>query len=264
MKLTHLLLLLHCILMTMLAAPMEGQANAFVRRCVARQERACADGSADKVQTASDCSQLKEKDALLSEAYAAAGRKSVLMGVACAAVLVLGGMLWVIGKNLRSSKRSNRMAMRQIHALLEQRDELDRAFAQREETDAHRITNAPATAGTSTEGYRAFKRMERILVERQLFLQPKFGREDLLRATGVGKNQLVGLLRTYAGSDNLNDYLNGLRAEYAIRLMQEQPHLTLDAVAQAAGFNSRSTFYRFFVKKWGMTPTRYLQLRMGE
>lgn len=102
--------------------------------------------------------------------------------------------------------------------------------------------------------------MENLIVENQLFLNPRISREEILKATGIGKNVLVPLLKKYAGSTNLSDYINRLRLEYAVRMIKDNKNFTIDYIAEASGFNSRSTFYRVFQNVYGMTPSQYLEI----
>lgn len=113
------------------------------------------------------------------------------------------------------------------------------------------------------EEYQTFLRMENVIVENQLFLDPTLNREEILKITGIGKNVLVPLLKKYSGSANLNDYINRLRLEYAVRMMQANKGFTIDYIAEASGFNSRSTFYRAFQNVYGMTPSQYLETQQS-
>lgn len=249
--------------------------DAYMQRYCVLQDSIYVREKESKAQEYAQIFRTKEKDLQLSEARAISERKTILIVASCLVALILSTLLRVIWRSLNKTRQRNRIAARQIDELMEQREELRRAFAQikiektSEKTakeqggkDTLQPTgevSQPVPEDMEQPGYATFMRMETIIVEQKFFLQPKFGREDLLRVTGVGKNELVWLLRIHAGSDNLNDYLNRLRAEHAIRMMKENPHLTLDAIAEASGFNSRSTFYRFFVKTWGMTPIQYLK-----
>jgi len=175
----------------------------------------------------------------------------------------------------------NRIAAKQIDELLAQREELRKVFTQtrnthettkeirtgsslpEEETLTATTKTDVAGPGTnSDENYAKFMKMESQLIEQKLFLKPGFGRDDLIRVTDINKNDLSPLLRRYAGSDNFNDYLNGLKIEYSIKLMKEKPYLSVDAIAEEANFNSRSTFYRAFVKISGMTPAQYMRTKI--
>lgn len=216
---------------------------------------------------------LNEKEQQLREIQAEAQRRRLLLTSAGAVLAMLGILTLVIYINLWRVKLRNRIAVRQIDELLEQREELRHRFAELEAREAAPAPDAqtkatfpgedaapiPAKEEKTDENYAAFIRMERILVEQQLFLQPKLGRDDLLRLAGIRKNDLGGLLKHHAGAANLNDYLNRLRVEYSVRLMKEKRHFSVEGIAEEAGFNSRGTFYRAFFKEFGMTPTDYMK-----
>ena len=97
-----------------------------------------------------------------------------------------------------------------------------------------------------------------VVVNGQLFRQPDFDREQLIRATGIEKNRLSTIISRCAGT-NIPGYINKLRVEYASQLMKEHPDYTLQAIAEACGFVTQSTFIRAFKMVFGMTPSEYRQ-----
>lgn len=220
---------------------------------------------ASRAQELGTVFRLNEKELQLAEAQVAAQRRNFLLVGSCVVVVLLSLLLWIIWRNLRSTRNRNRIAVRQIDELLAQREELRRAFEQGELSGsggAEIVAASPGVSvpesGTSVE-YAVFMRMERQLMTQRLFLQPGFGRDDLLRTGNINKNDLPRLLQKYAGANNVSDYLNRLRVEYAVKLMKEKSHLSLDAIAQEANFNSHVTFYRAFYKVFGMTPAQYMR-----
>jgi AraC-like DNA-binding protein len=54
---------------------------------------------------------------------------------------------------------------------------------------------------------------------------------------------------------SFSDYINGLRVDYASRLLEERPELSINDVMTKSGFTSSSAFYRNFKKFKGITPT---------
>jgi AraC-like DNA-binding protein len=54
---------------------------------------------------------------------------------------------------------------------------------------------------------------------------------------------------------SFSDYINGLRVDYAARLLEENPDLSINEVIIKSGFTSTSAFYRNFKKFKGITPT---------
>lgn len=83
------------------------------------------------------------------------------------------------------------------------------------------------------------------------FLLPQF-----ITISFVNKNKVARLLTKYTGT-NLNGYINGLRVDYALKLMLEHPDAPLKAISADAGFNNIRTFYRAFFAKFGVTPSTY-------
>ena len=59
---------------------------------------------------------------------------------------------------------------------------------------------------------------------------------------------------------NFNEFINDYRVDYITEILKESAEtqsFTLEAVAQSAGFNSRTTFIAAVKKKSGMTPSSY-------
>lgn len=254
-------------------------ADAFTLRCWVVQDSIYTRESRSKAQEFASKFELKEKELLLTRAHALSERRMLLLAASCVLTVLLFIILWMTFVNLQKTKKRNRIAAKQIDELLAQREEMRKVFTQPKDT--HRTTEGgeadqpeeetsvivtetevDVSETKSDEDYVHFMKMESLLVEQKLFLQPGFGRDDLTRVAGINKNDLSPLLRKYANSDNFNDYLNGLKIEYSIKLMKEKPYLSVDAIAEEANFNSRSTFYRAFVKISGMTPTQYMRTKI--
>ena len=101
-----------------------------------------------------------------------------------------------------------------------------------------------------------FEQIHQTIVEQQLFLDPGFSRTKFIKIGLVNKNKVARMLQQYAGT-NLNGYINGMRLEYAVRLLREHPADPIKAIAANSGFNSVRTFYRLFSEKYGMSPVEY-------
>ena len=98
----------------------------------------------------------------------------------------------------------------------------------------------------------------RDLIEReQLFLNPNFERQTLITLTGLSKERIGAAFAQGSGHGRLTTLVTELRLDYAVRLMNEQPDLSVEKVCQASGFISADTFTRNFRAKFGMTPSAY-------
>ena len=107
--------------------------------------------------------------------------------------------------------------------------------------------------------------LERLMVERQLYLDPELSLPklaDYLDTTVNHVSQTInaGLQTTFF------DYINQKRVEAAIKLMQSDTssrEAILD-IALEVGFNSTSTFYNAFRKVTGQTPGAYRQRMLSK
>lgn len=98
----------------------------------------------------------------------------------------------------------------------------------------------------------------RDLIEReQLFLDPNFERQTLIDITGISKNRIGAAFAQGSDHERITSLVREMRLDYAVRLMNEQPGLSIEQVRMASGFTSTDTFSRNFKAKYGMTPTAY-------
>jgi AraC-like DNA-binding protein len=103
------------------------------------------------------------------------------------------------------------------------------------------------------------KRIEQLMEEKQLFLQPELTLRQIaveLKAPSSTISQVIN-----AGFDkNFNTFINDYRIE-AFKKQAKDPakkHLSLLAIAMDCGFNSKATFNRVFKNSMGISPSKYL------
>ena len=76
---------------------------------------------------------------------------------------------------------------------------------------------------------------------------------DLARETATNRTYVSAFVNSHYGT-TFREWVNGLRIEYAMRLMEEQPGMPIADVARCTGYISPSHFTRTFKEKTGMTP----------
>ncbi|MEG1564783.1 MAG: AraC family transcriptional regulator [Bacteroides sp.] len=81
---------------------------------------------------------------------------------------------------------------------------------------------------------------------------------DLARMLGTNRTRLSELIRC-KGYTNFTSYLNTYRMEEFIRLMQSGEAEKISDATTAAGFGSKSSFYRCFVATYSSSPAEYLK-----
>jgi AraC-like DNA-binding protein len=102
-----------------------------------------------------------------------------------------------------------------------------------------------------------FVRLTTLMREQRLFTQPEVKRKDIAQQIGLSDRSLHDCIKK---NTNLSfmEYVNTLRLSYARELLSntnEKP--TIDAIATESGFTSRTTFYRLFTDKYGLTPRQF-------
>lgn len=245
-------------------------ADEFMQRSYALRDSIYQRESESKAQEYAALFETNEKELRLTEARAESQRKTILIVSATTLIVLLLFILWVVIRNLRITRERNRIDAQRIDELIAQKEELRKAYSHatnHPDSDKETIIDESAADDVvpdADKDYQSFIRMEAMIMENKLFLNPKLTRDDILAVVGIAKNSLVPILRKYAGCTNLNDYINRLRLEYAVKLIKSNKVYTIDFIAEASGFNSRSTFYRAFQNVFGMTPLQYLEIQKGE
>ena len=115
----------------------------------------------------------------------------------------------------------------------------------------------------SDDESRHFKEVDKRIMKEQLFAQPDFGRDELMRLFGVDKNTLPSIIQRFTGT-NVPGYINNKRMEYAVLLIKQHPEYTLGAISEACGIKSPATFIRNFKSAYGMTPSEYRAKNPGK
>lgn len=86
-----------------------------------------------------------------------------------------------------------------------------------------------------------------------LFLEPDLTRETLCLRLSIGRTYLSMYLRSRGLT--FYQYINSLRVEYAIKMMEENPELPITEVCKYSGFRSQTTFRKVFQEMMGCLPS---------
>ena len=90
------------------------------------------------------------------------------------------------------------------------------------------------------------------------YLNPKISLQEVSTVLDINPNHLSQAINEKTGL-NFKDYINSFRVEEAKLLLSspEFQKLTIEAIAEKAGFYSKSPFYSAFKKHAGMTPKEF-------
>jgi AraC-like DNA-binding protein len=101
-------------------------------------------------------------------------------------------------------------------------------------------------------------RLNMVMTEKTLFKNPNLKVNDLAKEIKVSGHQLSQLLNNNI-QKNFTLFVNEYRINEACKILSGNTNLTIDAVGDEVGFNSKSTFFATFKKLKGMTPSTYQQ-----
>ena len=176
------------------------------------------------------------------------------------ALLILAFALYAF-RQWRITQQRNRILAQQITEAVEYKEKY-RELSISAESSVHPAKPELAISDfTEISDEQLFLCLRDLIENEQLFLQPDFGRQSLIDRTGLSKERIGAAFAQGSNSVSLPAYVRELRLDYAIRLLNDQPDLTVEQVSQASGFTSADTFTRNFRTKYGMTPTAYKQTK---
>lgn len=189
----------------------------------------------------------------------------IAVALIVATELLVEPVLWRIAVMLLITGLSAVMAARRINGLITHQHQSTRMILRallfyRESTLRSRSGETAKGSGhqpaDDDPDRQRFAEADRRIIQEELFRQPDFGRDELMRLMGVDKNTLATIVQRFTGS-NVPTYINFKRMEYAVELMKQHPEYTLSAISEACGMKSPATFIRNFRNTYGMTPSEF-------
>ena len=105
--------------------------------------------------------------------------------------------------------------------------------------------------------------MDRLMTEEHLFLQENLKLSDLASQLNSNRTYVYEALKQMEseGVESFSDYVNRYRIAYSLQLLKENPAISIEQLAFACGFASKTTFYANFKKIKGVTPRQYVLSR---
>lgn len=126
----------------------------------------------------------------------------------------------------------------------------------------HRVRdNRYAKSGLTDENLDWYEsRLESYMMESKPWLRAELTLADLSQEMNIPAHHLTQLLNIRK-QVNFNEYLNRYRVEYSCELLKNGGGLdTVEGAGYQSGFNSKTTYYRWFKKIKKMTPFEYQEL----
>jgi len=110
------------------------------------------------------------------------------------------------------------------------------------------------------DSYRFKKTVETLFLQQTPFLQIDYSLEQLVKDTGIPRYILSSFINREYGM-GFREFLNRYRMNFFIDNLNNPKwkNLTLEAIAEQCGFQSRNTFTKNFKEFTGQTPSEYIK-----
>lgn len=133
-------------------------------------------------------------------------------------------------------------------------------FADEEEETKAEKEKYKASKVNAEECRRIQNTLEETMRKAKPYRNPDLKIADLATMTGVTSHALSYFFNQYL-KKNYYDYINEYRVEEFKRLIVDEQYAkyTLEALAEVCGFSSRASFFRYFKKVAGITPSEYIK-----
>ncbi|MDL2277660.1 helix-turn-helix domain-containing protein [Parabacteroides sp. OttesenSCG-928-G07] len=165
------------------------------------------------------------------------------------AVVLLTIIVFIIRRNAIRLKEKNY----KLYQQLKERDEQSKfqIYKSKEE-------KTPAKSKSLQEQV-LFERILLYLQQTSYFLEPDITREKLALKLGTNRQYLCDAIQEATGQ-TFNDFINNLRLEYAKDMLLNNHDNSIEDIFYSSGFTNKSTFYRLFRKKYGLTPVEVREI----
>ncbi len=196
-------------------------------------------------------------------------RHIIILAALIVALIVIVAMIWIylnLKRNHRNLFERNREMLQREkeHKLLREQWEEERirlmGQSRKDELDA-----MPDTSHQEEEDMESLKQtyahILMIFEESPDVYNLGFSIADLAKMVGSSVRMVSKAINVCHG-DNFHQLLNKYRLREATRLMHEPENvaLTIEGIAEKAGFKSRTSFAALFKKTMGLTPSEYWRL----
>lgn len=166
-------------------------------------------------------------------------------------IVTVVGLLILLGWIFHSQqmRRKNR-------ALYHQIKERDKLALELDSSVSHKVDSLQ---GSTQQQYELVARLRKYLLCDRNFAQPNVNRDGLVAALETNRTTLSESVKAVTGK-TLIDYIRSLQMEEARQMLEANPNYTIEAIAEASGFNSLSTFYRLFKECYNISPSEYRKI----
>lgn len=108
-----------------------------------------------------------------------------------------------------------------------------------------------------------YQRICSVAEAKKLYQDPEMNRDKLAAELGTNYTYIVDAIHHCADGMSVTEFLNKLRLQHSVKLLTENPEMSINEISDLSGFNSRVSFYRQFRQKYAISPTEYRRVALS-
>jgi len=179
-----------------------------------------------------------EQEQKIREAEADSARKDAIITIVVVLLIILTTFTVHSVRQQRAIGEKNRALVRMIGEL--------------------NSTRKDAQADAAKPDKELFELIDGVIRKEKLYTDINLQRQDIVDRFDISRHYLNELLSAYANGQSFPAYINEMRMQDALRMLENEPEASIGLIADAVGFTP-ANFREQFKKKFGMTPAEYRQ-----
>lgn len=196
-----------------------------------------------------------QEERLNTEREQAAKKRMGLIAILLGVMLVIVAIfVFLLVQQLRSIREKNAVLTKEITEKIENEEKYLSSIKEQadRQPDTTSVNSLPDCADSEL-----FEQLRRIILEEKLFLDPQFGRQQLMDRLHLSKESIGAAFSKGSQYASLASFVNEMRLIHGAKLLTEHPEMSIADVATASGFGSNVTFSHNFKARYALTPTEF-------
>ena len=196
-----------------------------------------------------------QEERLNTEREQAAKKRMGLIAILLGVMLVIVAIfVLLLVQQLRSIREKNAVLTKEITEKIENEEKYLSSIKEQadRQPDTTSVNSLPDSADSEL-----FEQLRRIILEEKLFLDPQFGRQQLMDRLHLSKESIGAAFSKGSQYASLASFVNEMRLIHGAKLLTEHPEMSIADVATASGFGSNVTFSHNFKARYALTPTEF-------
>lgn len=159
-------------------------------------------------------------------------------------IFIAGVLIFVL---FRKNKESQQIIETTQHDLTESKEEIKELVEQLENTKTEKSIN---------NIQRLYERIEQVMSEEKLYLNPNFDIMVLAEAVNSSRSAVSSCINSITGKP-FRQWLSEYRLSLFLQMLRDNPDESIDVLVMRCGYQDQSTFRRQFKAAYGMTVSEY-------